>query len=316
MDYDKLKSKRDYNKDTKIHPEWGWEDFKRGWSRIGWSLYHAGHVLSGQPANLVRAAGVSDRDKSQKIGRAIFWLIVVAVLLMSASAFATDPQPPDRRSSNVQFQQQQTDNTAEAKSVVRVDTQGTAISNVDVGPVSPVATGTGGESESRASAVAGANSATGGAGVGNGTVITDVSTDYDYPVAMAAPVSGGVCQRGLSGSVENGGFASIGTSLFCEYLTMHDAFIEARNNLIKSCQPKCEGICTRELASVSLVMECTQDQSDKIEMYAQKAHIKLMEADALVDDTAGAGKADRVAGQLVRPVAVSAGVGWLIRAAF
>ena len=88
MDLTKLEKRKDYNGFSDIDRIDAWDDFKHWFPRFGWSVYNTFHVFKDQCTNIVRLAGVSGRDKSQKIGTVLFAAIMMACLAVAVDVIA------------------------------------------------------------------------------------------------------------------------------------------------------------------------------------------------------------------------------------
>ncbi len=165
---------------------------------------------------------------------------------------------------------------------------------------------------------------------------TTVINDYEQPVAMAAAIFAGQCQRGLSGSLEEGGFSILDARQFCDLIEMANVNWQAHLRSM-DCRPKdidvpvcradcepgtavwkdgmpvpaCTARCTKNEASVQYnppTCKMTPEAQHYLELY----HKNLADAQDLIDDTNFTGKVDRVGSQLFKPVAILLALIWII----
>ena len=162
------------------------------------------------------------------------------------------------------------------------------------------------------------------------TTITETSIDYERNVAAAAVVFAGQCQRGLSGSLEEGGFSIVDTRQFCDLIEMANinwqAHIRAMDCNKKPGIPVCRSGCkpgdaryTKDgMPRPACSADCKTPTTESCRMtpeaqhYLELYHKNLASAQALIDRTEVTGTVDRVGSQLFKPLAILLALIWII----
>ena len=132
------------------------------------------------------------------------------------------------------------------------------------------------------------------------------SVTFDRAAASAGAVFAGHCQSGASGQMEAGGFTVVNSEQFCDYIRLAAVMLEAYEREMRDC--RCEGICSRSIASTDLI--CTE--SEKAEMFLDAYYENLHSAHELLQASEVTAIYDRVFGQSIRPLALLGALIWLL----
>lgn len=176
----------------------------------------------------------------------------------------------------------------------RSNSGGNSLSNrADGGRSESSATGTGGHSEAVGGSVGDITGMSEGAVQMGGTTLqggdVSVKTDNEYPAAQAAAIYADLCQRGSSGGALEGTFNVLSADPVCEHLKIARVALEAYHEELSRCTPRCEGVCSEQMASLELTCK-----AGKAAHYLDVYHDNMADANRLVqvgDYTAHIGKA-------------------------
>lgn len=162
-------------------------------------------------------------------------------------------------------------------------------------------------------ASAGATGGDGGAGgTGNASVeAISFSEDNDYSASSAASIYASKCSSGFSGQIREGGIGSSNTDQFCYLLDMALVNWQAYQRELKSVRAEnCEAV-TAEITCPApgyvdcQVKACPSPLADK---YLARYHQNLDDAQQIIDAGQEVSIADRVAGLLIKPLSILAGL--------
>lgn len=285
-------------------------------------------------------------------------LVLIPSLAMASGGYNKPPPkpPPPQGGGNEQQQEQsstnknynRTESSAKVGVVVKPVLKTTVDGRVDVNTGGNNLSADGGRSKARADATGGNANAVGGGAIGKGgkggeaaatsegsramsenDIIVDNS---NRTVAQAAALFGSDCQRGLSGSVEDGGFSILDTRQFCDLRSMaNDNWLAYLRTQVKKCKPVafkprpckvcdkhptkmgpppppdqigaplCEATCTKKEASVKhndhSEVCWVEDTPDSL-MYYARWEKNMEDSHKLVTSTNNTGLIGRVFGQI------------------
>ena len=125
--------------------------------------------------------------------------------------------------------------------------------------------------------------------------------------ASAASVYSQVCQLGGSAQGIVGGFSISNADVLCDHLKVASAMQAAYEYELRTCH--CVGICTLEEASVA--QECTGNDA-MADVYLAAYHDNMSSAVSIMEGTHHVGLMDKIAGALVRPLALLGVLIWLL----
>ena len=129
--------------------------------------------------------------------------------------------------------------------------------------------------------------------------------DAENPVNSAAAVFAQQCQTGLSGQVANGGFSVINSDQFCDYVKAAQLAQAAYHWEMAYGSATCADEASIDHGEGAYADLCVNEKAME---YLDDYRMNVDHAMALVDYTEATGWIDRVFGQLIRPIAVVAGL--------
>lgn len=165
-------------------------------------------------------------------------------------------------------------------------------------------------SDSSSESVSGAVASSGGNTTGDISIEGDTFTNRsEHTAASAASVFAEQCQTGMSGQLEDGGFSVINSDQFCDYIKAaqlaQTAYLwELDHGSAECSEPMADGWVDGGYSDT-----CVNEKAQK---YLADYRQNVDHALALVDYTEPMGWMDRIAGQLIRPIAVVAMLIFLI----
>ena len=139
--------------------------------------------------------------------------------------------------------------------------------------------------------------------------ITVSGDSNDYSASSAADVYTNICQSGMSGQTRSGGFGASSPDQFCKYIDMANAAWLAHERAKKnpdSCKTITATVTCDEPGH--MLCEIEQCQSDAADKHLAMYHDNLERANKLLVTAEQPALWDRVAGFLIKPLALVAGV--------
>lgn len=154
------------------------------------------------------------------------------------------------------------------------------------------------------------SNATGGSGQGSASIgAITVGDRNKYPSSRAASIYTQTCQSGMSAQTRSGGFGVVNRDPLCDYLkaatAAQAAYEYALANPTQCEVVKAEITCPIEGFVDCEIKTCT---SEKATEYLKAYHDNLDAAFALMKATEQPALWDRVAGFLIKPLTVAAGI--------
>lgn len=148
---------------------------------------------------------------------------------------------------------------------------------------------------------------TGNASVGN----ISFSEDNDYSASSAASIYASKCSSGFSGQTREGGIGSSNTDQFCYLLDMALVNWQAYQRELTSVRPEnCETVTAEVTCPAEGYVDCQVKAcpSPHAEKYLARYHQNLDDAQQIIDAGQEVSIADRVAGLLIKPLSILAGL--------
>ena len=139
-----------------------------------------------------------------------------------------------------------------------------------------------------------------------GILVSDSSSikyDNENSAASAASIYAQQCQSGLSGQVMDGGFSVINSDQFCDYINAAQVAMDAYYWELNNGPVVCSDIMSGSWVDGAYTDMC---MSTKAQEYLDEYHENVDNALMLVQRTEAVGWVDRIAGQLIRPIALIA----------